>query len=190
LSQATTTGESIAGKIRSRAVVIVISNIHGESMPTYIWFWLSCPSVAAVLSLYLDVLCDPASVLSDHWKLDPGFCNGDRTGTVDYAAVRHSAGQLVGRSFVETGDMYLPRTDQGPYGGHTADPPVGNNPTLHSPAPAAGSHSHNIVLPHSTTRSDWVVLGIDLEIVAPARADCADCKPWYTVNCRREDSMV
>lgn len=127
---------------------------------TYTWNWLSSPSAAVPVSLYLDVLYGLASVLSGRWTLDLDFCIEGHIGMVDYAAARYTL--------------------------HVALRPVAKSPSLRTPAAVPGSHSHNTVLSHLTSRPDGVALDIGLGMVEPAHAECTDYRPWCRVNRRQE----
>jgi hypothetical protein len=176
LSQATTTGEEIAGRIRSRAVIYTVSSIRGRFMSTYIWIWHLVLSGAVVVSLGVDVLSDPAFVPLDHWQVDLDSCNEVRTGIVDCAAADHSTGHLADCNLVEFADMHHSRIGPDQYAAHIARPTV-NNPSLCSLVLVAGSRSHNVVLHHSTSHSVALVLDIGLGMLVVGGGDCTGCEP-------------
>lgn len=192
MSQATTTGESVAGRILSRADMPTVSTTHGRLNSTYIWICLSGPSPAPDFFPYSDVLYDLASAAPDRGELVLEFCNDHRTGTVDWFAVVHcSTGHLFDCRLEEPDDTRLLCIRQGRHCGHIAQPPAANISILRNSAAVAAvdNCSHNIALRQTTTHPTAAVPDIDLSMIALAGADCSDGETWCWVNCSASNRM-
>lgn len=177
LSHATTTGETIAGRIRSRAISLSLCRNRSRRIFTYTWIWLSGPPAAAVVSLCLAVLLNPAADPFDHLEVDLDFCSESHIGIVGGTAADRRSGHLIDRSLAVLDDMYPLRMDRVGRIVHIGRLLVENSPSSHSSVPLAHSHSRKIVLHHSTNHLVVVVLDIGLEMVAAACAGCTGYEP-------------